>query len=131
MELLNYFFNSGLDFIRPIKNLSPYRSYKVKDGYVIIADTLGIPKENIEVTLNENAILTIKGKATQEITYEGKNKKHEKDIANTYEQNIRIGIDKNIYQNITKIDYTVEDGVTTVHLCVKSHNPKFSINLLS
>lgn len=131
MELLNYFFNSGLDFIRPIKNLSPYRSYKVEDGYIIIADTLGIPKEDVQVTLDESAIITIKGKAQQVIPYTYGGKKHEKDIENNYEQNIRIGIDKNVYQNIEKINYTVKDGVTTVHLRVKSHKPKFSINLLS
>ena len=49
---LNQFFNQAWNqFTRPVKDMQPFNCYSCDKGYIIVVNTLGIDKNNLSVTI--------------------------------------------------------------------------------
>jgi HSP20 family molecular chaperone IbpA len=89
---------------RPITEVTGWVSTKTKDGYVILANTIGVSKDDIKVDFEGN-YLTLSGKT---------------EIMGGFftTANYRWNI-KNLKNDIDNIDYLVKDGFTYIYIVTK------------
>jgi len=97
-------------FNRPVLDQRPISVFKEPGkGYIIVANTLGLNKDNVTVKLEQQKgrpfpILRIKGEAQ---------------IPNIdFHNSIDLGVSLNFENKIDGVSYTVKDGLTTVFLKV-------------
>jgi HSP20 family molecular chaperone IbpA len=98
-DFFNPFYVSG-EFERPFKEVNRIKCYNREGQDVIVANTLGVSKNDIKVSLKD-LVLSIAGKTNNEYTGE-----------NSVDYQIRVGTGK----TIKKITYKVEDGYTYVFI---------------
>lgn len=114
MLFSNTIFDEGIfDFLRDdflfnssVKDMVPTAFYKKDNDYIIEAKTLGISPDDVKVSLDGD-ILTISG--------ESKNEYSDK----AFNAQIKVRIGKDILNDIDKIDYKSQNGVTYVILKMK------------
>jgi hypothetical protein len=114
MLFSNTIFDEGIfDFLRDeflfnssVKDMIPTAFYKKDNDYIVEAKTLGISPDDVKVSLDGD-ILTISG--------ESKNEYSDK----AFNAQIKVRIGKDILNDIDKIDYKSQNGVTYVILKMK------------
>jgi len=93
---------------RPMKEISGYKTISTEDGYLIVANALGISKDDLKVELTRE-YLKISGETIN------------KDIDFTNSVNYQFNITK-IYSDIDKITYELKDGLAYIN--IKMTEPK-------
>lgn len=88
--------------------------------YIVTAEMPGIPKENIEVKINEDNVLEIRGKSTSERKEsKGRYIRHERSASDYYRS---IELDTPI--DVDKVEARVDNGVLTLRLPKKENESK-------
>ena len=103
---LNQFFNQAWNqFTRPVKDMQPFNCYSCDKGYIIVVNTLGIDKNNLSVTLENE-----KGRAYPVLKIVGETNLEKINFKNK----VNLGISLKIDQHIKDISYKCENGLTTI-----------------
>lgn len=111
MNLFNEFdrfFNQEFSiFNRPVKDMQPYNIYKEDNGFIIVINTLGIGKDDLNIE-----IVRERGKAYPILKISGETNMER--IA--FQNNIKLGISLNIDEKIDELAYEVKNGLTIIYL---------------
>jgi len=109
--------SSSYKFNRSVLDSKPYQIRKKEDGVVITHNCVGIPEENIEISIqteNHNSYLVIQGSYT------------DKESNNNYSVNSRFGIDE---AQIENVEWTAKYGILTIDVKFKKpESRKIPIN---
>lgn len=107
-DFFNQIYNS---FHRPVKDMYPYKAYRVEDkGFIIVCNTVGIDKDKLSVGIEQEQgrrypILKIVGATKLEkINFENK---------------VNLGIELKLDREIDSVSYEVKNGLTTVYIKLK------------
>jgi HSP20 family molecular chaperone IbpA len=109
-ELNKLFRLSFNNFNRPVKDMQPYRYVRTDNGYIIVINTLGIGKSDIEVKINRE-----KGDAYPTLQVKGSTVMEKIGFKNTVDTALRLGFD----EDIEDVKYEVKDGLTIIYLKLK------------
>lgn len=99
------------NFNRPVKDMKPFKAFKVDDkGYIIVCNTLGMNKDNLQVHIEREKgrpypILKIKGETSIERI--------------NFTNSVDLGIQLKFDEEIEEVHYEVKDGLTTVYIKLK------------
>ena len=98
------------NFNRPVKDMQPYNIFKQDKGYIIVVNTLGIKREDLDIEIVEEKgrpfpVLRIKGKTAMENI--------------NFENSVNFGITLNIQEDIDELAYETKDGLTIIYLKLK------------
>lgn len=114
MTYFNYFDELFKSWNRPVKESKGWQLTQTDYGYLIVANALGIDKENIKLELNKST-LTLSGKTEV------------KEIEFTNSVNYSWDISK-IVVEIENIEYEVKDGLVYILLYMqKDKKPQIKI----
>lgn len=95
-------------FSRPVFDQKPYSVYiQPGKGYIVVCNTLGVPKENIEVNIE-----TPKGKAFPVLRIKGTG---ELPTINFHNE-VDLGISLRFKDPIDDVSYSCNDGLTLVYI---------------
>jgi HSP20 family protein len=126
---MNQYFNSLIASHFDNAKLSNFNYPRVdikdaKDKYIVSFDLAGVPKENIKLSIDENNILTIKGKTEKKIENKEENYLKKEIFYGSFEKMIQLP--ENIDQN--KLSTTFKDGILTISIPkVPEKKPKAKI----
>lgn len=96
---------------RPMKEVNGYRKISTDYGYLIVANALGINKDNLEIDLTRET-LKIQGKTEIE------------DIDFTNSVNYQFYVGSKVYEEIDKIEYELKDGLAYISIYTKPAKKK-------
>jgi hypothetical protein len=100
-------------FNRPVKDMKPFYCKKVKDGWVIVANALGVAKDNLKVTVEKSDNFDqITGANFPALHICGTSKIAEID----FENKIDLSILLEFRSKIKAVSYTTKDGLVYVKL---------------
>lgn len=91
---------------RPMKEVRGYQKVATDYGYMIVANALGISKDDLKIKLTREE-LTIEGKTTI------------KDIDFTNSVSYRFAVGRKLYEEIDAIEYELIDGLAYIHIYTK------------
>jgi HSP20 family molecular chaperone IbpA len=91
---------------RPMKEVSGYQKIATDYGYLIVANALGISKDDLKVELTREELL-VTGKTTIE------------DIDFTNSVNYRFIVGRKLYEEIEHIEYEMVDGLAYIRIYTK------------
>jgi len=100
----------GLDtnqFTRPVKDMQPYNLFKKENEYIVVANTLGLAKEDVKIQLKKGNPRT-----AQQLQISGETKIDEINWNNK----VNLVIDLLFEEEIVGISYTVKNGLTIVYI---------------
>ena len=98
------------------KDMHPYSLVSTETGYKAICRTVGISKEDVNVSC-----------ADGKITVSGKTKRENEE----YSVNFSIPVSRDVLRNIEKIRYKTENGLTYIYITTKKIvKPEISIEKL-
>ena len=118
MDFLNYFARTQNFFNTPVKDMDPTKAFRVDDGYVVVCKTIGIAKDDIKITVENDH----NGSRYPILRITGATKIEKID----FENNVNLAFAINCREEVDKIDYTVKDGLTIIHLIVKKNDYSFN-----
>lgn len=102
------------NFSRPVADQYPFKTIKKENGYVIVCNTLGLAKEDVQVNIESKKgspypILKVSGEtAIENISFQNK---------------VNLGIQLRMEQEIESVKYEVKNGLTTIFIKTKSEDP--------
>jgi hypothetical protein len=105
------------NWTRPIREMQGWVQDKTKDGYVILANTIGVSKDDLKLEFEGNT-LTLSGKT---------------EIMGGFvtSANYRWNISE-LRSQIKNVDYLVKDGFTYIYIVTKEEaRPEIKINYRS
>jgi HSP20 family molecular chaperone IbpA len=115
MTYFNYFDELFKSWDRPVKEAKGWQSTETDYGYVIVANVLGIDKENIKLELNKSTLSLV-----------GKTEVKEINFTNSVSYSWDIS---NIIVEIEKIEYQVKNGLVYIQIFTeKNKKPKILID---
>ncbi len=97
-------------FNRPVQDMKPFNAYQTDNGYIIVANALGIKKENISVRIENRQgspypILHIKGETKIEKI--------------NFHNSIDLALSLKLPAAIDEVQYQVADGLCTIFIKTK------------
>lgn len=95
---------------RPVQESYGYKFIRSKDGYILIANTLGIDEKDLQLDLDRK-VFSLKGETKNE------------DIDFINKVNYRFDVSR-LKEKIEKIEYEVKNGLTIVHFFVENSDEK-------
>jgi HSP20 family molecular chaperone IbpA len=118
MDFLNYFARTNNIFNSPVKDMDPTKVFRVDDGYVVVCKTIGIDKNDISIKVENDH----NGSRYPILRITGATKIEKID----FENSVNLAFAINCREEVDKIDYTVKDGLTIIHLIVKKNDFTFN-----
>ena len=114
-DMFNLLMNN---FSRPVKDMQPFKAFKVDKGYLIVVNTLGIDKKDLSVNLEKQ-----KGRAYPILKIVGETNLDKIDFKNK----VNLGISLKFDEDIKGISYKCENGLTKILIEVSQPEREQSI----
>lgn len=114
-------FDSFFEFLfkpvynRPFKEIDSLKLYGVDDGYLVVANTLGVSKDDLEVEITKE-----QGNPYPVLKISGSTKIEKVGIEN----NVKYRASLKLPEEIKNISYNVKDGFTYVFIEVNKEKPE-------